>query len=183
MTEALLALSGYGVAFGRKPVLRDIHLAIPDRGMTVLLGPSGTGKSTLLRTLAGVNDANPSLQVKGSALFRGEPLGVLGTPAIVMQKTRLMMATLRENIVNELPERHTLQLYQQRDIAARLLSAAGLEYLADNLDRCVIDLTLGEQRLVALIRTVAANPTMIFVDEPSSGMSDEDAARFLLFLS
>lgn len=183
MEEPLLRLSAYGVSFGRKPVLRDIDLAIPARGITVLLGPSGTGKSTLLRTLAGINDANPSLQVVGRALFQGAPLGQLGAPAIVMQKTRLMMATLRENVINELPERSSLQHYQQRDIATRLLSAAGLEYLTHDLERCVLELTLGEQRLVALIRTIAANPRMILVDEPTSGVSDEDAARILCFLS
>lgn len=180
--DALLELSNYGISFGRKTVLRNINLRIPENGMVILLGPSGTGKSTLLRTLSGANDASPSLQTEGQASFLGHPLGVMGNPAIVMQKTCLMMATLRENIVNEMPERVSLQLYQQREVATRLLQNAGLEHLAEDLERSVIDLTLGEQRLIALVRTIASNPRMILVDEPTANVSDEDAERILRYL-
>ncbi len=69
----LLALRGFGVAFRERIILGDIDLEIPDRGVVVLLGPGGTGKSTLLRTIAGFNDANPSLRTWGEALFLGAP--------------------------------------------------------------------------------------------------------------
>ncbi len=69
--EALLSLHGFGVAFGEKVVLAGVDMAVKEREVTVLLGPSGTGKSTLLRTLAGFNDANPNLRVWGEASFEG----------------------------------------------------------------------------------------------------------------
>jgi ABC-type molybdenum transport system ATPase subunit/photorepair protein PhrA len=59
----LLELNGFGVAFGKKVVLSEITLSIPEQGAFVLLGPSGTGKSTLLRTLAGLCTASPSCRV------------------------------------------------------------------------------------------------------------------------
>lgn len=182
MSDILLSLSGYGVSFGGKRVLHNIDLEIPERGISVLLGPSGTGKSTLLRTLSGINDSSPSVNVEGKAEYLGFPLGEREMPMLVAQKTKLMMATIRENVVNEMPERNSLQIYQQKDVAARLLIDAGLGELADKLDQRVIDLNLGVQRLLAIVRTIAANPRMILIDEPTSGVDDNDADRIIDYL-
>lgn len=183
MTETLMSIRDYGVAFGDKIILNGINLEIPERGMTVLLGPAGTGKSTLLRTLSGLNDASPSLRTWGDVDYAGMPVGTGELPAMVAQKTRLMMASVRENIINEMPERQTLDLSQQRDVAIRLLKQAGLEELTGELDTSVVDLPLGIQRHLAIARTVAANPKLVFVDEPTTGLDEEESNRLLDYLS
>lgn len=182
MNDSLLSLREYGVAFGDKIILNGVNLEIPARGIVVLVGPAGTGKSTLLRTLAGLNDANPSLRIWGEAEYAGMPIGQSELPALVAQKTQLMMASIRENIVNEMPERHTLDQLQQRDVAQRLLSKAGLDELVDCLDDNAVDFSLGVQRHLAIARTVAANPRLIFVDEPTTGLEEEDSQRLLNYL-
>lgn len=182
MSDALLSLREYGAAFGDKIILNGINLDVPSYGMFVLLGPAGTGKSTLLRTIAGINDANPSLRTWGNVEYAGMPLGQSELPALVAQKTKLMMASIRENIVNDMPERHTLDISQQRDVAQRLLSKAGLNELVDRLDDNVVDFPLGVQRHLAIARTVAANPRLIFVDEPTTGLDDEESQRLLDYL-
>lgn len=182
MSDSLLSLRKYGVAFGEKIILSGVDLEIPDRGMTVLLGPSGTGKSTLLRTLAGINDAVPSLRTWGEALYIGAPIGQSELPVLVAQKTKLMMASVRENIVNDMPERHTLDLSQQQDVAQRLLKRAGLDELVNRLDDNVVDFPLGIQRHLAIARTVAANPRLVLVDEPTNGLDEEESERILNYL-
>ena len=182
MSESLLSLHDYGVAFGDKIILNGINLDIPELGIMVLMGPSGTGKSTLLRTLSGHNNASPSLRTWGKVEYTGMPLGQSELPALVAQKTKLMMASIRENIVNDLPERHTLDLSQQRDVAQRLLNKAGLNDLVNRLDDNAVDFSLGIQRHLAIARTVAANPKLIFVDEPTTGLEEEEAQRLLNYL-
>lgn len=182
MSQSLLSLRGYGVAFGDKIILNGINLDIPATGIFVLLGPAGTGKSTLLRTLSGLNDANPSLRSWGEVEYAGIPLGQSELPALVAQKTKLMMASIRENVVNDMPERHTLDLAQQRDVARRLLSKAGLDELVDRLDDNAVDFPLGVQRHLAIARTVAANPRLIFVDEPTTGLEEDESERLLNYL-
>jgi len=182
MSDALLSLRNYGVAFGDKIILNGINLDIAATGMVVLLGPCGTGKSTLLRTLAGLNAANPSLRIWGDVNYAGAPLGQTEVPALVAQKTRLMMASIRENIVNDMPERHTLEIPQQQDVAKRLLNNAGLNELTERLDDNAVDFSLGVQRHLAVVRTVAANPRLIFVDEPTTGVGEEESRRLLDYL-
>ncbi len=182
MSESILSLREYGVAFGDKIILNGIDLDIPEQGMTVLLGPAGTGKSTLLRTLSGLNNANPSLRTWGKAEYVGMPLGKSESPALVAQKTKLIMASIRENIVNDMPERHTLDISQQRDVAQRLLSKAGLTELVDRLNDNASDFPLAVQRHLAIARTVAANPKLIFVDEPTAGLDAAETHRLLDYL-
>ncbi|VAW71136.1 hypothetical protein MNBD_GAMMA12-1280 [hydrothermal vent metagenome] len=182
MSQSLLSIRDYGVAFGDRIILNGINLDIPERGMTVLLGPAGTGKSTLLRTIAGHNDANPTLRTWGDVFYADELLRGSERPALVAQKTRLMMASVRENIVNEMPERHSLNILQQRDVASRLLNNAGLGNLVNRLDDNAVDFSLGVQRHLAIARFVAANPKLIFVDEPTTHLDNQESQKILRYL-
>lgn len=183
MTDAVLSLQGFGVAFGEKVVLASVELQVPERQVTVLLGPSGTGKSTLLRTLAGFNDANPSLRTWGHALFEGRPVAEGEPPALVSQSARLMMASVLENIVHDLPERRNLTPLQQRQLALRMLESAGLDELLMQLDEPVIHLTLAQQRHLAIMRLAATGTRLLCMDEPTTGLNDEEAERLLDYIA
>lgn len=182
MSSAILTLQGFGVAFGEKVVLSNVSLQVPERQPTVLLGPSGTGKSTLLRTLAGFNDANPNMRTWGEARFEGRVIGEGERPAMVAQSARLMMASVLENIVHELPERQSLTPAQQRELAKRLLADAGLQELVARLDEPVIHLSLAQQRHLAIMRLAASGTRLLFMDEPTTGLDDEEAARLLDYI-
>ncbi len=182
MNDVVLSLQGFGVAFGEKVVLSSVDMTVRERQATVLLGPSGTGKSTLLRTLAGFNDANPNLRTWGIAQYLGQPVTETEHPALVSQSARLMMASVFENIVHELPERRSLTPMQQRELALRLLHGAGLDELVDRLDDEVIHLTLAQQRHLAIMRLAATSPRLLCMDEPTAGLSDEEAERLLKYI-
>ncbi len=182
MSELVLSLRDFGVSFGERVILSAVTLDVSDRGLVVLMGPAGTGKSTLLRTLAGFNSANPSLCTWGKVQYAGARLDETNKPALVSQSARLMMASVFDNLANDLPERHMLTRLQQRDIAKRLLGRAGLEGLIRRLDEPVVKLPLGLQRHLAILRLIAAGPNLLCIDEPTTGVDEAYCPRLLDYI-
>lgn len=181
-TTPLLSLQQFGVAFGDRIVLGSVDMIIGERQVVSLMGPAGTGKSTLLRTLAGFNSANPSLRTWGDANFRGAPLGDVGAPALVSQSARLMIASVFENIVHGLPQRASLTVQAQREHVKALLAEAGLAALVNRLDDPVIKLPLGVQRHLAILRHAAADVGLLCVDEPTTGIPESESNALLEYI-
>lgn len=182
MSNCLLELRNFGVAFGERTILSRVTLSVPETGIVTLLGPAGTGKSTLLRTLAGFNNGNPSLRTWGEASYAGRPLGEGEPPALVSQSAKLMISSVFENIMSGLPERASLSPTQQRDLAARLLADADLGVLADRLDVPVVSLPLSVQRHVAILRQAAAGARLLCIDEPTTGLPDNECEPLLDYI-
>ncbi|VAW52203.1 hypothetical protein MNBD_GAMMA06-228 [hydrothermal vent metagenome] len=179
----LLSLKEFGVAFGDRIILSSLTMEIPETGIVVVMGPSGTGKSTLLRSLAGLSAASPSYRTWGSLAFIGAPIEQADeAPVLVSQSAKLMMSSVLENVVSGLPERHTLTQLEQRELVKRLLCQAGLDALVEQLDQCVVELPLGMQRHLAILRAVASGPKLLCIDEPTTGVDDEDVARILQYI-
>ena len=177
-----MELEGFGVAFAARTILLDVSLSIPAQGCTVLLGPSGTGKSTLVRTLAGLNDANSSMRSWGRVVYKGEPSCPARRPAIVAQKAHLLMATVQDNMIAKLPQRSSLTRVLQIERVRDFLLQNGQEVLADKLAIPVIDLPLHEQRIIAILRQALPEPALLMVDEPTVKMSPEGAQAVLVAL-
>jgi atypical dual specificity phosphatase len=178
----LLVTQGLGVGFGQRVILSEVDLAVPERGVVVLMGPAGTGKSTLLRTLAGLSAANPTFRSWGTVTYQGEPLGDQPLPALVGQSARLMMSTVFENLVCNLPDRRKLTKAEQRVIARELLERAKLPELVALLDEQVVQLPLALQRHLAVLRLAVADPALLCIDEPTTGLRDEESERLLTHL-
>lgn len=184
MSDFILELEEYGVAFGEKIILSSVNLKVPAVGNVVLMGPSGIGKSTLFRSICGINQANTSFRTWGKARYLGNDLNnQLEIPALVSQNAKLMMSSVLENVIINLPERQSLQKNQQIDVAMRLLERANLEQLTERLDDNVIDLSLGMQRHLAILRTAVANPKLVCIDEPTTGLEDDYVDTLLKYIS
>jgi len=178
----ILSLRKFGIAFGDKIILRSVDLDIPETGCYVLMGPAGTGKSTLLRTLCGINEAVANMRTWGEAIYTGTRLGDSDRPSLVAQNARLMLSSVLENIMYELPERNSLTIRQQQDLARRLLIVAGLEDLTGRLDSPVVELPLCTQRHLAIMRTAAANPRLLCIDEPTTGLNADESLALLSYV-
>lgn len=178
--SSILELRGFGLAFGERKILESVDLTVPAHGVTVLLGPSGTGKSALLRTLAGFNDASPSLRLRGEARYAGQALtGATARPALVMQKARLMVSSVQENLLADLPDRALLTRLQQLDRVAEFCLRLGQAWVLERLGAEVVALATHEQRAIAVIREALARPELLMLDEPTANLDDAGAARLV----
>lgn len=181
MTTPVLTLEGYGIAFGERVIHASIDLAIADRSVTVVVGPSGVGKSTLVRTLCGANAGNPTLRVWGRAVFAPAPRGTPET-ALVGQNARLLIGTVREHCVSAIPSRASLT---PRELSIRVdehLDDTGLAELRSALETRVLDLPRGLQRRLAIARAAIAGPQLLCADEPTSDVSSDEASAILALL-
>ena len=133
----------------------------------------------MLRTLAGFGAASSSYQTLGSAFYRGAMLGEKEHPELVTQNAQLVMASVLENVVVNLPERNKLTLPLQRELAQKLLAEAGLQELCDRLDEKMVSLPLALQRHLSILREIVSNPQLLCIDEPTAGLTDLEAARLL----
>lgn len=179
----LLSLRGFGVAFGKRPVLAHVDMDLPASGMVVLMGSAGSGKSTLLRTLAGVNDAHPAFTRWGRAEIGGRPLFELPHEqrriGLVTQHSRFFTSTVRENLVSTLPNRSALSREAQTEFARKALLDAGLASLVPQLLAEVVELPLVAQRQLAIVQKAASDPLLLLADEPTSGLVADDARDLL----
>lgn len=146
-------------------------LRIPEKGVTAILGSSGSGKTTFLKTLIGL------YQPKGwSWIFKGETLSGLNISerrlGVVFQSYDLFPhLTAEENINIVLKARHTeserklVQKLIQKNIAQLNLGSC-LKTLANNLSG-------GEKQRVALLRALVSNPRILLLDEPFSAFDTD----------
>lgn len=163
-----LVIRDLAVSLQKQEILHRISLKAQEGEFLSLLGESGCGKSTLLKCIAGLLDAD-----SGDILLNGENL--LKKPpekrgaVIVFQDLRLFPhMTVEQNItfpmeIKKVPKR------QQKDTADRLLKEV---QLADLGNRKIRELSGGQMQRVALARALAAEPALLLLDEPFSGLDE-----------
>lgn len=166
MTEALISIENLRVAYGDNEVLKGINLEIARGSFIALLGASGCGKTTLLRTLAGFNPARSgAIRVNGADVLSLAPerRGM----AMVFQSYALWS---HMNVAQNIGYGLKLRGVSKADIAARvatLLSMLGLEGYET---RPVAELSGGQRQRVALGRALAVEPQILLLDEPLSNL-------------
>ena len=151
-------------------ILRGVDLAVPQGQTLALLGPSGSGKSSLMSVLSGLERASSgTLQVAGANFATMDEDGLArarrGRIGIVLQAFHLLPTmTALENVATPL-ELAAMEDPQGR--AAAELEAVGLGH---RLSHYPAQLSGGEQQRVAIARATASRPALIFADEPTGNL-------------
>lgn len=177
-----LVVDGFGVAFGARMVLADLDFSLPCGSVTALLGPSGSGKSALLRTLAGLHEGHARFRSWGSVTYDGLPLGQGPRPGLVQQGAHVMGATVLDALAGSVRESLHLSPLELRERCAAYVRRMGVPELAQSLDGLVFDLPAAQQRAVAILREAASQPPLLMVDEPTANLPDYDAYVLLALL-
>lgn len=171
LQRTVLQVSGLNAYYGRAQVLFDVAINPVDGAVTALLGRNGAGKSTLLKSIAGA----PGIRKSGSATFNGRP--VLSARAHDLARAGIVLVPEDRRIFANLTVRANLHL--GRIAAAHSDRRSGIlddvvelmPNLRPLLDRGGQQLSGGEQQMVAIGRALMANPRLLLMDEPSTGLA------------
>ena len=167
----MIGISGLHKAFGTNRVLRGIDLALPKGESMVIIGGSGTGKSILLKCILGlIHPDSGTITVDGQDVTRVEREAFLARFGMLFQGGALF-DSLRvwENVAFRLMRgAQKRPADEARAVAIEKLRRVGLK--PDVADLFPAELSGGMQKRVGLARAIAAEPEIIFFDEPTTGL-------------
>ena len=162
-----------------KESLKDINLNIPVNAITVLFGPAGGGKSSLLRVFNRLNDLADVKMIHGKVLL--DDLDILDPKLDVISLRRrvgmvfarpvVLPMSIKENLTYGLElagERQTAKLDEAIEIG--LTQAALWDEVKDRINEPAVALSGGQQQRLCLARSLVLKPEVILLDEPTSGL-------------
>ena len=181
----MIALKKIVKRYGSQEVLRGVTMSVARGEVCVLLGPSGGGKSTLLRTINGLETFDEgSIDVSGTQLIGGDIssreaalLQIRRKVGMVFQQFNLFPhRTVLENVI-EAPMQVLKQSREQAVAKAQeLLARVGM---LEKSDARPTSLSGGQQQRVAIARTLAMQPEAILFDEPTSALDPNTTAEVI----
>ena len=177
MAEPLIELRGISKSFGKKKILDNFNLTIYPGDALVVIGPSGTGKSTVLRIMAGLLAADA-----GEVYIQGKPrVGLIedqndpiGIGMVFQQAALFDSLTVEENVGFSLFQHSRLPRRQIRELVEQTLEMVGLPRTGHLFPA---ELSGGMRKRVSFARAIMsnpdnpqANPQVILYDEPTAGL-------------
>ncbi len=170
MSEPLLAVDGIHTYYGDSYVLQGLSLQLRAGAIVAILGRNGMGKTTLVRSVAGLTPPRDGdIRLRGRSLRGRAPYAIAQDGvALVPQGRRIFRSlSVRENLL--LP---TSGLARPRAGSWNLKTVLeAFPRLAERLGNGGAQLSGGEQQMLAIGRALMANPDLILMDEPSEGLS------------
>lgn len=181
---SLIEIQGLSKRYGDNVVLDNVDLAINQGDVVAIIGPSGTGKSTLLRSInllekpehgtIKINGKEISLTTKSPH----EKLELRRSTEMVFQQFNLFKnRTALENVMEGLMVVKKLSKSEARDIAKKHLQKVGM---GDRLSHYPRHLSGGQQQRVAIARALAMDPKLLLMDEPTSALDPELVSEVLV---
>ena len=172
-TEKIIETRSIRARFGTAVVLDDVNLAIYRHEIVVIIGESGCGKTTLMRILIGL--AKPS---SGTVFLEGTPLtrhAITKKVGVLFQNNALFGSmTVGDNIALPIAAYTDLDKGAIEKIVRMKLGMVGLAGYENHLPS---ELSGGMKKKAALARALALSPSILFLDEPSSGLDPISAAE------
>jgi len=178
MDKIKLSAHRLNLHFGKKHVLKNIHIDFPNNKVTSLIGPSGCGKSTLLRSFNRMHDLSPDVKIEGDIQLDGNNIydkkvsvtAMRKRIGMVFQKPNPLPKSIYENLSYALK----LHAFPKNEIPGLIEMALKESYLwdevKDELKKPAVKLSGGQQQRLCIARTVVLRPEVILMDEPCSAL-------------
>lgn len=169
----MISVRGVSKAFGKQVVLKDVDLEIHPGKTTAVVGPSGVGKSVLLKLIMGIMTPE-----QGEIFVCGENMTAARTEAdknkiranlgVLFQSAALFDSlTVYENVAFPLKERLGLRGQEMHRRVVDMLESLSLERYAQNVPQ---EISIGIRKRVGLARALIVKPTVLLFDEPNTGL-------------
>ena len=169
MTQNILKIENLSLSYKDQEVLKNINLSLDLGERVSILGESGSGKSSLLRCIAGFENIN-----KGKISLKNEivssdtfmlPTEKRGVGMVVQEKALFPHLTVKQNILFGIESNSN-----KNEIVSELAELFKIEKLLDKLPG---QISGGEQQRVAFARSLAPSPSLLMLDEPFSALDDK----------
>lgn len=166
----MITLQNFSIGFKERSLLRDVSATFPAATLTALIGRNGTGKSTLLRAIAGLNPNYEGSILLDSCNLRQLHAGKISKilAFVSTQRTRIPAMRCADVVsIGRAPYTNWIGRMQKEDeeIVMRSLSAVGME---DYADRTLDTMSDGECQRIMVARALAQSTPIILLDEPTS---------------
>jgi branched-chain amino acid transport system ATP-binding protein len=182
-TDALLDIVGLNKAFGQLVVTKNVNLRIAQGERHVVIGPNGAGKSSLVHQITG-----QLLPTSGRVMFKG--VDITGASPDVICQMGVGRTFQKNNLFRSLSVRENVRLAVQarsggwyeafRNVSSRTSQLRRADEILEQarlthgLERAVASLSYGEQRQLEIALALASEPSLLLLDEPTSGMSPSE---------
>ena len=173
----ILQTKNLSVYYGNNRVVTEVTLDVLRNRITAIIGPSGTGKSTLLRCFNRMNDLIPEFRLSGEVLFEGQnlyaptvdPTEIRYQIGMVFQRPNPFPKSIFDNVAFG-PRINGFQGNLSEHVERSIRRAALWDEVKDRLKGSALALSGGQQQRLCIARTLAVEPTVILMDEPCSAL-------------
>ena len=178
----LLETIGVKVRFGGNIALDDVSISVEAGSITGLIGPNGAGKTTLFNTITGLQPLTGGQIIFNDKDVTKEPPHKRTRMGLARTFQRLELFTtlsVRDNVrvAGEIRNHWSLRTTKM-DVNAETDRIISLVGLSDVADREVGEIPTGKARVVELARALMIQPTLVLLDEPASGQTEEETGQF-----
>ena len=173
----IITVQDLNLWYGAAQALHHVSMEIPEKSITALIGPSGCGKPTFLKTLNRMNDLIPGVRVTGSVLYKEQDVFAMDVSQLrrevgmVFQKPNPFPMSIYDNVAYG-PRTHGIRNKVRLDdiVEQSLRSAAIWDEVKDRLKKNALGLSGGQQQRLCIARALAVEPQVLLMDEPTSAL-------------
>ena len=175
----IITVEDLNLWYGSTQALHHVSMEIPEKSITALIGPSGCGKPTFLKTLDRMNDLVPGVRIEGTVRYDGRDIFAPDVDVnelrrqvgMVFQKPNPFPMSIYDNVAYG-PRTHGVRNRAKLDeiVEQSLRSAAIWDEVKDRLKKNALGLSGGQQQRLCIARALAVEPQVLLMDEPTSAL-------------